>query len=226
MRFCGEGWILPGILAVSGCGDGSDGAPAAMRVAELASATPSASPLAKAPPATARDRVTLDGVFHAPAALPASAAPRIHAKALRAWIHARPTASSERLGYLRAGSSSPTGQAVGTDGCPGGWYAVEPEGFVCAGPTATLDARDPTVVLSAAARASFERKLPYIYGTVRNPGPVYSRLPSSTELTGSEPDLAERMPAWLDAPGEVGAGFAQDVWLGRAGAAPDARAAW
>jgi hypothetical protein len=226
MRLRGEGWILTGILAVSGCGDGSDGAPSAMRVAELASAKPSVSPVAKAPPATERDRVTLDGTFHAPAALPEPATPRIHAKALRAWIHARPTASSERLGYLRAGSSSPTGEAAGTDGCPGGWYAVEPEGFVCAGPTATLDARDPTVVLSAGARASFERKLPFIYGTVRNPGPVYSRLPPRAELERAEPELGERMPAWLAAEGEIGASYAQDVWLGRAGAVPDPALAW
>jgi hypothetical protein len=226
MRFRGEPWLFPGILAIFGCDNAGEGAPAAMRTAVLPSSVPSASTAAKGPPPGERDRVTLDGAFHAPGVQPADAGPRIHAKALRAWIYARPTPSSERLGYLRAGSSSPTRGAAGTEGCSGGWYAIEPEGFVCVGPTATLDAKDPVVVLSASAPASFERKLPFIYGTVRNPGPVYARLPSGDELARAEPDLAERMPAWLDAAGEIGASFAQDVWLGRPGVVPDPRLAW
>ncbi len=51
------------------------------------------------------------------------------------------------------------------------------------------------VALRASAPASFERKLPFIYGTVRNPGALYSRLPTGAELSGAEPDLGERMPA-------------------------------
>jgi hypothetical protein len=226
MRFRDGYWLLPGILAILGCGNETDAAPSAMRLAALPASSTSASPAAKTLSRSERDRVTLDGAYHPPDGIPEPASPRIHAKALRAWIHARPTPSSERLGYLRAGSSSPTGAAVGTEGCAGGWYAVEPEGFVCAGATATLDGRQPAVALSATARASFERKLPFIYGTVRNPGPVYSRLPSSAELMALEPDIAERMPAWLAAEGEIGASFAQDVWLGRPGIPPDPALVW
>jgi hypothetical protein len=103
---------------------------------------------------------------------------------------------------------------------------VEPDGFVCVGATATLDPHDPVVALSAGHPASFARKLPFIYGTVRNPGPIYGRLPKATELAAAEPDLQERMPAWLSASGEIGASYGQELWLGGTGTAPDPAAAW
>src|SRR6185369_237944 len=97
---------------------------------------------------------------------------------------------------------------------------------VCVGPTATLDAGDPAVALSALGPANLARKLPYVYGTVRNPGPVYTRLPTQAELAEAEPDLAERMPIWLGAGGEVSASYGQDVWLGGPGVVPDPSEAW
>ncbi|HMJ14724.1 MAG TPA: L,D-transpeptidase, partial [Polyangiaceae bacterium] len=115
---------------------------------------------------------------------------------------------------------------AGRDGCPSGWYPVEPYGFVCVGATATLDGKDPLVRATVEHHSEHLRKLPYIYGTVRRPGPIYGRLPSAAELLAAEPDLEQRMQAWLDAEGEVGASYAQEVWLGVPGAAPDARAIW
>jgi hypothetical protein len=157
-----------------------------------------------------------------------SAGPRVHSRALRTWVHERPSESSRRLGYLRAGFSSPTSaQPAGRESCPGGWYPIQPRGFVCVGEAATLDASDPLVRATAEHRPDHLRKLPYIYGTVRKAGPIYARLPTSSELAQAEPDLAARMQAWFDAEGEIGAGYAQEVWLGRPGAAaPDARALW
>jgi hypothetical protein len=218
--------FLASMAALAACGRAPDGAPPAVRLEPIAAASTVASATSKAAPrATERDRVTLDGQFHAPA-VPATVGSRVYAKALHAWIFARPSASAERLGYLRAGSSLPASAAVAGDGCAGGWHAIEPEGFVCVGPTATLDANDPAVVLSASAPANFERKLPFIYGTVRNPGPIYGRLPPAAELAQAESDLAERMPSWLHAGGEIGAGYGQDVWLGRPGTPPDPASAW
>lgn len=49
------------------------------------------------------------------------------------------------------------------------------------------------------------------YGTVRNPGAVFSGVPTASELEQLEPDFAERYPLWLDASGEIGASYAQDV---------------
>jgi len=155
-------------------------------------------------------------------------APRVYARALRTWVQERPSRQSARLGYLRAGSSAPTSSAsAGQDGCKGGWYPVEPRGFVCVGTDATLDAADAIVKLTREHRPDPARKLPYVYGTVRNPGPVYARLPSAAEVRRAEPDLDARMARWLSAEGEVGASYAPHVWLGGdTGEVPDPARAW
>jgi hypothetical protein len=207
----------------------SEAAPPAARLAPAPpSASASASASAPSVEMNERDRVLLDGSMRAASPAPASRGElRVHAKALRAWIHARPSRSSERLGVLRAGTSlEASRESIAGDGCPGGWRAVTPRGYVCLGPTATLDANDPVVRSSAPYPPDFSRKLPYVYGTVRNPGPIYARVPSGSELVASEPDIERRMPAWLSAEGEIGASYAQDVWLGRPGTPPDPSAAW
>jgi hypothetical protein len=218
--------IIGVFLVLGGCQKAvTDDLPAASRLTPLVPEAPAA---ASAAPVelTERDRVTLDGRVRAAEGRSAIPGPRVYAKALRAWIYARPTASSERLGYLRAGASSPTGSVAGNEGCAGGWYPVVPRGFVCVGATATLDPRDPVVVLSAEHPPEFGRKLPYEYGTVRNPGVVYARLPSGPELAEAEPDLEARMGAWLSAEGEIGASYGQEVWLGAPGVPPDPAVAW
>ncbi len=221
---------LASCLACLGLGAACGKAREVPPLAHAASAAPRASAATSSRPETSeRDRVRLDGSTESasPAAPNAAGEPRIFAKSLRAWIYAKPSRSAERLGMLRAGASLPASrETAGGDGCPGGWRAVEPRGFVCVGPTATLDANDPVVRLSAAFPPNFARKLPYIYGTVRNPGPIYTRVPNATELVATESDIERRMPAWLSAEGEVGASFAQDVWLGGSGTPPDPALAW
>ncbi len=209
------------IVAVLSCNRSrDDGAVASLALGPRASA----SPVAHVEP-TERDRVTLGGQAKPAAPPDARPGPRVYASSLRAWIYDKPSRGGERLGYLRAGASSPTGPVAGTDGCSGGWYPVVPEGFVCVGGGATLDANDPVVVLSSAYPPNVERKLPYVYGTVRNPGPIFARLPTQEELAKAEPDLAERFPEWLSAGGEIGAAYAQEVWLGGS-PAPDPARAW
>lgn len=179
------------------------------------------------PASSLPSRVTLDGALHEPPQPLPSGAPRIFAKALRAWVFAAPSPLSPKLGYLRAGASSPsTAKPVGFDGCPGGWFSIVPEGFVCVGATATTDPLDVMVIATLGTEPDVSRRLPYIYGTVRKPGPIYSRLPSAQELSEAEPDLPERMSAWLAAEGEIGAGYAPQVWLGNGSPPVDAAAAW
>lgn len=190
----------------------------------------SRAPVPKERPARPRvpPAVTLSGESQPlPAAAVEAGRPRVHARALRAWIHERPSFRSARLGYLRVGSSTPTADhPAGHEGCKGGWYPVEPEGYVCVGKRATLDANDPVVKATREHPPDPTRKLPYIYGTVRKPGPIYGHLPSAEELGRAEPDLADRMQSWLDAEGEIGAGYAQDVWLGGAGELVPPAQAW
>ncbi len=213
-------WLL--CVAFIGCRGKTDGP--APPLASLARPAPAGS--ARAAPL---DSVALDGTYRPPVASggrPGNGS-RIYARALRAWIFGQATSTAPKLGYVRAGSSLATrGPSVGSEGCSGGWYPVEPQGFVCAGPTATLDPNDAVVRATQGFPPSFARKLPYIYGTVRRPGPVYSRLPTAPELAQAEPDLEKRMQAWLSAEGEIGASYAQHVWLGRPGVPPDAAKAW
>ncbi len=218
--------LLPLALAAAACSKAepvpAGGAPA---VSAEASARPaavaSAAPAQLVRPATS---VALDGGLRP---VPEVAGPRIYARSLSAWIYERPTRSSEKLGYFRAGSSIALRdeQPAGSEGCRAGWFAVAPRGFVCGEGSATRDAADAVVTAFRGLGPALGRKLPYIYGTVRKPGPIYARLPTRAEAEKVETDLGVRMASWLSADGEVGASYAQHVWL-RGAAAPDARTAW
>jgi hypothetical protein len=152
---------------------------------------------------------------------------RLYARALRTWIHEAPSEDSPRVGYLRAGSFVPVAEPPsGNAGCAGGWYAVAPRGYVCSGGATTFDEHDPIVAALSARTPNHKRKLPYIYGTVRKPGPVYARLPTEDELRSSESGIDARMEKWLEAGGEVGASYAQFVWLGAEGTPPDPAEVW
>lgn len=223
--------LIAGLLLMS-CKSPPDPAPApeASSSAEVAAAAgalalaPESSASAAVPPAPA---VRLDGsAVDLGTTLPGS--PRVYAKAMRASIRERPQKGARKLGYLRLGGSAPLrhGGPQGTDGCPGGWYGIEPRGYMCVGQRATLDADDPAVRATREHPPELSRKLPYIYGTVRRPGPIFQRLPSSEALQEAEPDLSERMEQWLTADGEIGASYAQQVWLGGEGEVPDPRRVW
>lgn len=186
-------------------------------------AVATAAPSAAARRATSSTTIGLDGVLQAGAPL---AGKRIYARSLRSWIYERPARSAERIGYFRAGSSLVvTGGSAGNQGCAQGWQPVAPRGFVCADAAATLDENDAVAAAYRGLGADFGQRLPYIYGTVRRPGPIYTRLPTRAEAERAESDLEERMAGWLSAAGEVGASYAQHVWL-RGSAPPDARVAW
>jgi hypothetical protein len=123
-------------------------------------------------------------------------------------------AGSKMLGYVRAGGVVAAAAAgVKGDGCKGEWRGVAPVGFVCieAG-NATLDL-EATMVKALATRPDTTARLPYMYGIVRRPGPIYARLPTRAEAEAAEPGLDARMKAWLVEGGEDGAGFRADYWL-------------
>ncbi len=183
-------------------------------------------PSVTAKPEESAPRVSLTGETRAAFAIPAEAV-AVYARVARAFVYERPSSDARHIGYLRAGARVAASRAVeGNAGCPGGWHALLTRGYVCAGSSTTLDASDPVVRALGPYPPDEARKLPYIYGTVRKPGPIYARLPTSAELAKTEPDLEERMNAWLDADGEIGASYAQNVWLGGDGVAPDPAAVW
>ncbi|HEX2670852.1 MAG TPA: hypothetical protein VHM25_08270, partial [Polyangiaceae bacterium] len=55
-------------------------------------------------------------------------------------VYERPSFKSQKIGYLRAGAQVRRDEKpAGFDGCKLGFYRIMPEGYVCVGPTATLD---------------------------------------------------------------------------------------
>jgi hypothetical protein len=142
------------------------------------------------PPAGASGTARADEAAPPPSPYPGELA----SIALEASIYDEPRWGARRLGYLRAGSVVRRGAEPAAAGprCPGGWYAVEPRGFVCVGPLATLDVQHPVVL--ASARAPRLDGLPYPYVLSRHPTPpLYARLPSFAEQLRFEPDLRDHL---------------------------------
>jgi hypothetical protein len=123
--------------------------------------------------------------------VPAADGPKIHGVRPGAAVYARPRTSAKKLGEIAPGAAvARSAEPVTKDDCKGGWYAVRPRGFVCAGPNASLDA--------GAARAfpgpDLARALPYRYGRARSENvPVYGRMPTATEQLAAEPDLLKHL---------------------------------
>lgn len=125
----------------------------------------------------------------APAVAPKAEGGKLASRAMETWVYESASASSKKIGYLRAGAIVETrGGPAGTDGCPQGFIPIAPRGFVCLGPTATGDLEDP-IVRASSRRPETTAGLPYGYAVVRNSGaPFYTHVPSEAEAKGLEAD--------------------------------------
>lgn len=142
---------------------------------------------------------------------------RIASIAWRTWIYTDTGAARTRFGYLRAGAVvDARGPAIVNDGCAGGWYRINPRGFVCVGKGATLDVTTDPIVGSMRRPPQRRSGLPYPYVMAGdNPPHRYFRLPSAAEMNSIEGDgFAGRASAWrvreaarqsLASLGEIGA---------------------
>jgi hypothetical protein len=158
--------------------------------------------------------------------IPAGTA-KVCAKSLQTWIYSEPKQNAGRLGYLRLGACVAVDpQPIRNASCSRGWARLLSRGYVCLDASSTTDLSDPIVGAMRNLGPVLDRKLPYIYGTVRRPGPVYRKIPSREDLLTAEPDLPKRFERWLNADGEFGAGFAQQVWLPSGATVPDPKQAW
>ena len=120
--------------------------------------------------------------------------------AWRTWIYTDVGRERTRYGYLRAGAVVDVrGPAIKNDGCDGGWYRVNPRGFVCIGLGATLDVSHPVAVASE-RRAIRGQGLPYFYALSNETAPLlYFRLPSGREMRESEAtDVVGRSASWRE----------------------------
>jgi hypothetical protein len=122
-----------------------------------------------------------------------------------------PSFGARVLGELRLGATPVrSANAVSRAECHGGWYAVRPKGFVCAGALATLDVGASSWLPKP---PDLSRPLPYRYGRTRTDGAaLYPKLPSDGEQAAAEPDLGKYLSR-LDLDKEVYGPSANDVPL-------------
>jgi hypothetical protein len=121
---------------------------------------------------------------------PAPPRPRLTSQGSTTWIYSRPRADSRSyLGYVRPGSSVTlrSTERTGGEGCPGGFYPVEPRGYVCNDHTVTL-APSPRFVALSAATAAAAGPLPYRYA-FSDGAPMYARIPTPEEQRRAEHGL-------------------------------------
>jgi lipoprotein-anchoring transpeptidase ErfK/SrfK len=120
-------------------------------------------------------------------------APLLGARAYATIVYEKPSPSSEKLGYLRVGAKvARSAEAAGHRRCKGGWYAIQPRGYVCVGEDATIDVEDP-LLRAAERRPRLDRPLPYRYGFVRAVLPLYLRVPTSQRQFKSEFKLKDHL---------------------------------
>lgn len=119
--------------------------------------------------------------------------PRIGALGPHTWVYKSPAIKRPALGKLRMGTSVRLKSATPVPGpdCPRGWYAIEPRGYVCLDPTATLDLKDP-YYLALKHSAPKPGMWPYSYAH-SNGTPMYSRIPTPEEWAHAERSYGEKV---------------------------------
>jgi lipoprotein-anchoring transpeptidase ErfK/SrfK len=128
--------------------------------------------------------------------VPISKTAKVAAVAMSAVVYARPSDTAKKIGYLRLGAVvARSDKAQGTEGCPGGWYAIRPRGFVCIGKGAALEVDQP-LVKAASVRPDTTKPLPYAYGFVSAVAPLYLRLPSKEEQLITEFHVENHLRFW------------------------------
>ncbi|MFO0552860.1 MAG: L,D-transpeptidase family protein [Polyangiaceae bacterium] len=128
---------------------------------------------------------------------------RIYAKGRWVWIQPAPGGSGW-IGYITLGESlrlyegsREKAKTIGP-GCDA-WYRVEPMGYVCDGPEATLDPDDPVLAVLATHRGDADSPYPFHYGESIGT-PRYDELPDAAKQRRSEWDLEvhrERLAAFF-----------------------------
>ena len=112
-------------------------------------------------------------------------------------VFAAPSLESRRIGYVRLGAMVRRDEApVGKATCPGGWYRVQPRGFVCADEGTTQDANHPVLKAARKMRPDRQKAMPYRYGFVRAVLPLYLKVPSKDEQLKAEFQLKEHLEKW------------------------------
>jgi L,D-transpeptidase catalytic domain len=206
MRFPRQNTALTGLLQLAllatalGCdrhaeppGAAASGAPAVVAGREVGSADGEPDPSAAAPPerkgsrGTAPASATGGTLDNLPFEENGPDVVKLASIAWRSWIYTDAGPNRTRYGYLRAGAIvNARGPKIVNEGCDGGWYRVNPRGFVCLGLGATTDLQN-LVVVASQGRALRGQGLPYTYALSGDTPPLlYFRLPSTQQMQESE----------------------------------------
>lgn len=116
-----------------------------------------------------------------PSADPVPLAARLTSRGYVTWIYGRPKVDGRYIGYIRYGTSVALREPdlVQGKGCPSGFFAIEPRGYVCNNRTVT---RSPPASAVAMAAATAGSPGPYPFGFAYSDGaPMYNRLPYPDE---------------------------------------------
>ncbi len=191
--------LVAGLLAACHQGQppAAEQAPRSAVIVSEPSGEKSRLPGAKARPGNVAERVlgTLeDNLPFSPTGL------KLASIAWRTWIYTDTGPKRTRYGYLRAGAVvDARGPEIKNEGCQGGWYRINPRGFVCVGKGATLDLDHP-VVIQSSVRPERGKALPYLYAmSTEQPPHLYFRLPSLEEVMMVEGrDVGGRIAIWRE----------------------------
>lgn len=112
---------------------------------------------------------------------------RLLSTAWRTWVYTDTGPKRTRYGYLRVGAIvDARGPAIKNEGCVGGWYRINPLGFVCVGKGATLDLSHPAAT-QVNVRPVRGKGLPYLYAISRDSPPYrYFKLPTKKQWSWIE----------------------------------------
>lgn len=190
-----------GLVLVASCGGGAEPAPSTRKSAPEPQSSRPAPPVPAAPSTRAPARARL--------------------AALRDRIYVRKAASfgSPEIGVYRAGQALTLRSAapISKAGCSGGWYSVEPVGYVCrdGGTTLALDSH-PLLAAKRARAGAFDSATPYHFSESLE-APLYRWLPNDAESYRWEPAFERQRQriAGLAAARGAKDTRAERVWLER-----------
>jgi lipoprotein-anchoring transpeptidase ErfK/SrfK len=128
--------------------------------------------------------------------VPPESGPKLAPIAMTVPVRKKPVPTAEIIGYLRAGARvARSEKPVTLRECAGGWYAVRPVGFVCAGTDATVKLDHP-VARALQVEPDRKRPMPYQYAFLRAIAPNYLRVPSRDEQFQYEMRLERHLRNW------------------------------
>ncbi len=113
--------------------------------------------------------------------MPPADGPKLAAISMVAPIYPKPDRSQQPVGYLRLGARvARSKQAVSQRDCEGGWYAIRPVGFVCAGRDVTLKLDHP-LARALDVEPDRSKPMPYKYAFLRAIAPNYLKIPTKAQ---------------------------------------------